>query len=128
MQSIMIKAILLVGAGGALGSSLRYLTTFYMQKWISQTYPWATFVANMLGCLLIGVLMGYFSKLQFSNNDYKLLLVTGFCGGYTTFSAFAFENFTLFQQGNSATALIYILMSIICGLLAVMGGIALAKI
>jgi CrcB protein len=98
-----------------------------MQKWVSQLYPWGTFVANMLGCILIGILMGYFSKLQLNNNDYKLLLVTGFCGGYTTFSAFAFENFTLWQQGNNTTALTYIALSVIGGLLAVFSGFALSK-
>jgi CrcB protein len=97
-------------------------------KWVSQLYPWGTFVANMLGCLLIGVLMGYFSKLQLNNNDYKLLLVTGFCGGYTTFSAFALENYNLWQQGNITTAFIYITLSIMGGLLAVFSGFALTKV
>ena len=123
----MYKAILLVSIGGAAGSSMRYLTSVFMQKWVSQLYPWGTFVANMLGCILIGILMGYFSKLQLNNNDYKLLLVTGFCGGYTTFSAFAFENFTLWQQGNNTTALTYIALSVIGGLLAVFSGFALSK-
>jgi CrcB protein len=123
----MFKAILLVSIGGAAGSSMRYLTSVFMQKWVSQLYPWGTFVANMLGCILIGILMGYFSKLQLNNNDYKLLLVTGFCGGYTTFSAFAFENFTLWQQGNNTTALTYIALSVIGGLLAVFSGFALSK-
>ena len=124
----MFKAILLVSIGGAVGSSMRYLTSVLMQKWVSQLYPWGTFVANMLGCLLIGILMGYFSKLQLNNNDYKLLLITGFCGGYTTFSAFALENYTLWQQGNMTTALIYIALSVMGGLFAVFSGFALTKI
>jgi CrcB protein len=124
----MLKAILLVSIGGAVGSSMRYVTCLFIQKWVSQLYPWGTFVANMLGCLLIGVLMGYFSKLQLNNNDYKLLLVTGFCGGYTTFSAFALENYNLWQQGNITTAFIYIALSIMGGLLAVFSGFALTKV
>lgn len=123
----MFKSILLVSVGGALGSSLRYLTSIYIQKWVTQNFPWATFVANIAGCLLMGLLLGYFTRLQLSGNDYKLLLVTGFCGGYTTFSAFAFENYTLFQQGNYATALGYILISVTMGIAAVMVGFAIAR-
>lgn len=98
-----------------------------MQKFLNHTLPWGTFVANMLGCLLIGVLMGYFTKSAIHNNDYKLLLVTGFCGGYTTFSAFAFENFNLLQQGNYTNAIVYISVSVLGGILAVFGGFALMK-
>lgn len=124
----MLKALLLVSIGGAIGSSMRYLTSILMQKWLSQNIPWGTFVANILGCFLIGVLMGYFTKLQLNNNDYKLLLVTGFCGGYTTFSAFAFENFNMWQQGNNTAMLIYIATSVIGGLIAVFSGFAISKL
>lgn len=124
----MLKALLLVSIGGAIGSSMRYLTSILMQKWLSQNIPWGTFIANILGCFLIGVLMGYFTKLQLNNNDYKLLLVTGFCGGYTTFSAFAFENFNMWQQGNNTAMLIYIATSVIGGLIAVFSGFAISKL
>lgn len=123
----MIKALLLVGAGGAAGSCLRYLTSVFMQKWFPYSFPWGTLVANIAGCLCIGILMGYFTKISPLNNDYKLLLVTGFCGGYTTFSAFAFENFSMIQQGNTNSAILYISFSVLGGLLAVMGGYALTK-
>ena len=53
----MLKAILLVSIGGAVGSSMRYLTSVFMHKWVSQLYPWGTFIANMLGCFLIGIIM-----------------------------------------------------------------------
>lgn len=124
----MFKAILLVSVGGAVGSSLRYLTSYFMQKWLPQSFPWGTLVANILGCLLIGVFMGYFSKSQLNNNEYKLIFVTGFCGGYTTFSAFAFENFNFWQQGNILTAIIYTAVSMIAGFLAVFSGFYLSKI
>jgi len=123
----MFRSILLVGIGGALGCCLRYLTTIFFTKWIAQSFPWATFVANIAGCLLIGLLMGCFSRMELNNTDVKLLLVTGFCGGYTTFSAFAFENFTLIQQGNYAMALLYILISVFIGIAAVMSGFAMAR-
>lgn len=124
----MLKALILVSTGGAIGSSLRYLTTLYAQKWFSATYPWGTLIANILGCLLIGALMGYFSKLSVNHQAYKLFLITGICGGYTTFSAFTLENFKLLQQGNYSTAVIYISLSVIGGLLAVLFGFAITKI
>lgn len=124
----MLKAILLVSIGGAVGSSMRYLTSVFMHKWVSQLYPWGTFIANMLGCFLIGIIMGYIAKIQLNSDDYKLLLVTGFCGGYTTFSAFALENYTLWQQGNVIAAFSYITISIIGGLLAVFCGFAITKL
>jgi CrcB protein len=124
----MLKAIFLVSVGGAIGSSLRYLTSYFMQKWLSQSFPWGTLAANILGCLVIGILMGYFSKSQVNNNDFRLLLVTGFCGGYTTFSAFALENFNFWQQGNFLTTLIYIATSVLGGLIAVYAGFTLIKI
>jgi CrcB protein len=124
----MLKAILLVSIGGAIGSSMRYITSYFMQKWLAQNFPWGPFVATLLGCLLIGVLMGYYSKSPLNNNDYRLLLVTGFCGGYTTFSAFALENYNLWQQGNTTAAIVYIAISVIGGLVAVFSGFALSKI
>ncbi|HRG59502.1 MAG TPA: fluoride efflux transporter CrcB [Bacteroidia bacterium] len=123
----MLKAIIIVGLGGAIGSSLRYITNLLMQKCINNGLPWGTLIANVLGCLLIGILMGYFTKTSIQNNEYKLLLVTGFCGGYTTFSAFAFENFYLIQQGNYTNTILYILVSVLGGILAVFGGFALIK-
>jgi CrcB protein len=123
----MVKAVLLVGTGGAIGSCLRYLIALYMQKCFPTAYPWGTFIANVAGCLIIGLIMGYFSKQQIDNTDYKLLLVTGFCGGFTTFSAFAYENFTLWQQGNNSIAFFYTILSLMIGLLAVMCGYALSK-
>jgi CrcB protein len=123
----MLKAIFIVSIGGAIGCGMRYLTSILMQKYFVHSLPFGTLVANIIGCLLIGLLMGYFTKLHLNNNDIKLLLVTGFCGGYTTFSAFAFENFTLLQQGNYTAAFTYIALSVIGGLLAVYSGLALSK-
>jgi CrcB protein len=124
----MFKSFLLVSAGGAVGSGFRYLTTILSQKVIGQNYPWGTFIANILGCLFIGILIGYFTKSQINNHDLRLLLVTGFCGGYTTFSAFALENVTFLQQGNIAYTILYLLMSVVLGMLAVIVGLAISQI
>ena len=124
----MIRAILLVGIGGGIGSIFRYLTSVIVGKYFHATFPLATFLANISGCLIIGLLFGLFERYHLTNPDLKYLFITGFCGGYTTFSTFAAENINLFQSENSFTAFAYIAASVIVGLLAVWAGVALTKI
>src|SRR5690606_12719122 len=96
-------------------------------KLAQSAFPWATFIVNVLGCLIIGILVGFFTKQQIENSDLKLLFVTGFCGGFTTFSAFALENIKLFQTENSLLALLYIALSVILGVFAVWTGMMITK-
>ena len=123
----MLRAIILVGVGGGIGSIFRYLTTVIAGKYFHAAFPLATFIANILGCLIIGLLLGFFERHQLANPDLKYLFVTGFCGGYTTFSTFAAENINLFHTENSLTAFAYIAASVIVGLLAVWIGLALTR-
>jgi CrcB protein len=123
----MFKSLLIVGLGGGIGSCFRYLTSVVTHKYIQSAFPWATFLVNVIGCLLIGVLIGFFAKQQVENPALKLLFVTGFCGGFTTFSAFALENLKLFQSGNSLLALLYIASSVLLGILAVWAGMMIMK-
>lgn len=113
----MIKQFLLVGLGGALGSMLRYGTSLLTVKYYANTFPLATFFTNVLDCLLIGSLIGYFSKS--GNQNLHFLLITGFCGGYTTFSTFAAENLALYQSEHYLTLVAYTLASVFIGLSAV---------
>lgn len=122
----MIKEILYVGVGGALGSVLRYASGLVVSRYFSGKFPLATLGVNIVGCLLIGILMAYFIKHQ-ASPGWKLFLVTGFCGGYTTFSAFAAENIALIQQQQLVSALLYIGLSVVLGLLAVWGGIQIFR-
>lgn len=124
----MIRQLILVGIGGGAGSILRYLVSYYTAKSYTGIFPRSTFIINLLGCLLIGILIGLSeTKIGLSPN-LKLLLVTGFCGGYTTFSTFSAENFNMIQSGHYITAILYIMLSIILGIIAVWGGISLVKL
>ena len=118
----MIRALIFVGIGGGLGSMLRYATSLLMQRFYPHAFPVATLIVNVLGCLLIGVLIALLGKSTTLQADVKLLLVTGFCGGYTTFSAFAYENIQLLQSGQYQAAVLYIFSSIVLCLLAVWCG------
>lgn len=123
----MIKNILLVGLGGAVGSILRYLTSIWIDKQFQALFPWAIFLVNITGCLLIGLLIGLSARHQVANPEMRLLLVTGFCGGYTTFSTFASENFNLLQGGHTWTAMFYIAGSVLVGISAVWLGMNIVK-
>jgi len=123
----MIRTLLLIAIGGGIGSMLRYLTSLAIEKYCATIFPLATFIVNVLGCLLIGIIMGLLEKNQMTNASMKWLLVTGFCGGYTTFSTFGYENISLLQGQHSGLAFLYIAASVIAGLLAVWLGLCFVK-
>lgn len=123
----MLKQLLFVGLGGGVGSCFRYLVSLWFSKKFTGAFPWGTFVVNITGCFLIGFLMDAVSRDASLENDLQLLLVVGVCGGYTTFSTFSAENLRLFENGNYVTLTVYVLASVILGLLAVFGGNILSK-
>lgn len=109
----MLRHLILVALGGAVGSTLRYLLSLWLPRTLPGDFPWATLTANLAGCLAIGWLMGRFGP---DDTALRLLLVTGFCGGFTTFSAFGYENLQLLQDGQYLMAVSYLLISLIGGL------------
>ena len=123
----MIKNILLVGFGGSLGSIARYLT----QKWFTanflQAFPWGTFVVNSIGCFLIGLFWGLSFKSFDNNESWKLFLLTGVCGGFTTFSAFTLEGIGLIKDQKLFLFFSYVAASVVIGLLATYLGLRLTK-
>ena len=123
----MFKTLFYIAIGGALGSILRYLTAVLVNKYWTNHFPMATFITNVLGCFLIGLIIGILEKNNLATSNLKWFLVTGFCGGYTTFSAFGMENVTLFQNNNTFLAFTYIGFSIIIGLFAVWLGLFVTK-
>lgn len=122
---MIIKDILLVGAGSFFGGIARYLIALAM-KGMGSAFPWATMTANIVGCLLIGILWAVLNRYN-ASNQLNLLLAVGFCGGFTTFSTFSKEGLCLLQAGNYSSFILYALGSVVLGIAAVAIGYALAK-
>ena len=118
----MVKNLLLVAVGGAVGSVLRYVLAN-----TNASFPWGTFSVNILGSLSIGLLVGLVSK-GILSPEMKLLLVTGFCGGFTTFSTFANESFGMMKAGDMLLTALYVGASVVVGIIAVWGGMMLSKL
>ncbi len=123
----MWRTLILIAIGGGIGSILRYLTSVTATKYFPGLFPWGTLIVNVLGCFVIGILIGLFDRQQMPNQDFKYLLITGFCGGFTTFSTFAAENINLFQSGNYLAAFSYTALSVIICLAATWCGMLLLK-
>ncbi|WP_055435870.1 fluoride efflux transporter CrcB [Lacinutrix algicola] len=121
-----MKNILLVFVGGGFGSVLRYLLGKYLNN-TENGIPYGTFAANILGSLLIGIILGLALKNNTLSQNHTLLLATGFCGGFTTFSSFAYENHVFLKAGDFTSFAIYTIASFVIGFLAVFGGMYLAK-
>lgn len=99
-----------VALGGALGSMGRYLTALLVERSSRSNFPFETLAANLLGCLIIGLLWGYFERIPLSN-EFRLFVFTGILGGFTTFSTFSRESVQLFKSGETMVAVWYILLS-----------------
>ena len=121
-----MKQVILVFIGGGVGSVLRYLVGTFL-KVPSSGFPWGTFSVNVLGSLIIGVLMGVTLKNSSLSENQTLLLITGLCGGFTTFSAFAYENHVFLKEGDFTSFFIYSIGSIGLGLAAVFLGLFISK-
>jgi fluoride exporter len=121
----MLKNILLVGFGGAMGSMGRYIFSLLIAN---KNFPLNTFVINAIGCFAIGIFLALSIKNEVAFNNWKLFLTTGICGGFTTFSAFAIENVQLLQSGKTFAALAYIILSITISILAAFIGFKLINI
>ena len=121
-----MKQLLFVFIGGGFGSVLRYV----IGKWLNNTengIPYGTLAANILGSLLIGMVLGYAAKSDAISHNNTLLLATGFCGGFTTFSTFVYENHVFLKSGDFTSFAFYTIASFVVGFLAVFAGMYLVK-
>ena len=121
-----MKQLLLVFLGGGFGSMLRFILGKYLNS-TSSGIPFGTFAANILGSLLIGIILGMAAKNNTISDEYTLLLATGFCGGFTTFSTFAYENHVFLKSGDFMTFFLYTIASFVLGFAAVFLGIFFIK-
>jgi CrcB protein len=121
----MWRNILLVGAGSFVGGALRYMVSQLLRY--SGGFPWATFAVNLLGCLVIGVLWGIFSRYAHLSQQLVLFLSVGFCGGFTTFSTFSKESLQLIHAGNWTCFALYVAASVVLGILLVAAGYQLVS-
>lgn len=123
----MIKNILLVGLGGGIGSMLRYLSQKMATNFYPVIFPWGTFAVNVIGCFLIGLFWGISFKSFDNAENWKLLLMTGLCGGFTTFSAFTLEGIGLLKDQKMALFFIYVTASVLLGLAATYLGMKISR-
>jgi len=118
--------ILAIALGGALGSLLRYGITSVMGRVIFPGFPWGVFIANMIGCFLIGLLSGYFVPNEHIPMYVKLGILVGFLGGLTTFSTFSLDNFHLLGMSEYIDFVMNIGLSVFLGLLLTTMGMYIA--
>ena len=123
----MVKNFLIVGVGGAAGSMLRYAVQKIFQLQSAAAFPTGTLLVNIAGCFIIGFLWSLVSRTLTWNEEMKLLLMTGFCGGFTTFSAFTLEGIGLLKENRTVLFVIYLTASVLGGLLATFIGIRIVK-
>lgn len=122
-----MKILIWVFIGGGLGSSFRYLLQLPFKNFNSQ-YPLATFSANLIGCLLIGLFFGILQKLDLLKGEAHFFFIVGFTGGLTTFSSFALDNLLLFRESSILQPLLYSIGSVILGIIMVVIGLWISKL
>ena len=122
-----MRPLLFVGIGGGIGSILRYLLQVFAGRHIPIVFPMGTFLVNFSGCFLIGIFYSLASRYTGFNPEWRLFLITGICGGFTTFSTFSYDGLMLLKQGSYLYFLLYIIGSVVLGLLATLAGVTIFK-
>jgi CrcB protein len=122
-----MKELIYVFIGGGLGSLVRYLLGKWLNAFHNSTFPFGTFTINIIACFVLGFIIGLADHKQLLSPATSLFWAVGFCGGFSTFSAFTSESLSLIQQGQNSTMLLYVLLSVIVCLTATFGGLFIAE-
>ncbi|MDP3523102.1 MAG: fluoride efflux transporter CrcB [Hoeflea sp.] len=122
-----MNALALVFLGGGLGAVSRYLTGLAVMRVAGIRFPWGTLVVNIAGCLAMGLLIAWLARRSGGDAHLRLLLATGFLGGFTTFSAFSLDVVVLYERGALTAAAAYVIASVAMSILALFGGLWLAR-
>ena len=123
----LMRAYVLIGLGGVAGANARYLVAAWAARRWGTAFPYGTFIINAGGCFVLAFVLTYAAARLHNSADVRLLVGTGFCGAYTTFSTFAFESLALTRQRDHLPALLNVLGSAAAGLAAAVAGIVLAS-
>lgn len=124
----MVKSILIAGVGGFIGTVLRFLVSRYFQLSFASVFPWSTFIVNVLGCFLIGIVYGLSEKGDLLSPEWRIFLSIGLAGGFTTFSTFSNDAYILLQTREMMRLALYTGLSFFLGIMAVFLGRTLIKI
>lgn len=123
----MLKEIVIAGCGGFIGTAGRYLMGKWAHHMFSGAFPMGTFLVNVIGCFIIGLFFGVLENTKILTHSHNILLTTGFCGGFTTFSSFANDMWVLGSKGEWGTFALYLILSVVIGILCVWAGRAIIR-
>ena len=118
---------LVVFLGGGLGAGMRHLTGLAALRWFVPGYPWGTIFVNIVGSLAMGIFIALLGRKIQATNELRLLIATGFLGGFTTFSAFSLDFAVMWERGATTTAFLYVMASVVLSLTALFAGLWLAR-
>jgi fluoride exporter len=124
----MLRNILIVGSGGFIGSVMRYMLQLWVEKGLESTFPIGTFIANISGSFIIGLVYALSEKGNLMSPEWRIFLAVGICGGYTTFSAFSYNNLNLLKDNAIGYFLLNTGGSLFLGIAAVYLGIVIARL
>jgi len=128
VQGVNVKQLVFIAIAGALGTLSRYGLSEMTHNWLGRNFPWGTLVINIAGCFVIGFLMTFFAGTSFFSKEVQLAVTVGFLGAFTTFSTFGYDSFKFFHNGSWEMGMLNIIANVVIGLLAVMGGMGIARL
>jgi len=122
-----VTSYLLVFFGGGLGATLRHLVNVTCARCIGTAFPYGTFIINISGSIVMGLIAGYLALKGETSQPWRLFLMTGILGGYTTFSAFSLDTALLYERGELGLAAVYVLGSVVLSIAGLFAGLALVR-